>query len=55
MSIQTELRLAASRTGRIVFHVIGLSMDHKFVLHFKGIWREVTLQGKANPFAAVHA
>jgi hypothetical protein len=50
MSIKTQLRLAASRKGRILFHIIGLAMDHKFALHFKGVWREVTLQGKSNPF-----
>ena len=55
MSSKTELRLAASRQGRIMIHFICSCQGWRNLsFHVKGIWREVTFQGKKNPFA-VHA
>ena len=44
MSLNTELKLAETRHGRIIIHLMGLA-DHHLKSHLKGIWREVTLQG----------
>ena len=52
MSTSTQLRLVASRQGRVFLHVVMLAHDHKIKWHSKGIWREIIFQGKANPFVA---
>ena len=51
MSTDTQLRLAASRTGRVFIHVIMFAKDHRWASHSQGIWRKISRQGVANPFA----
>ena len=55
MNINTQFRLAATRKGRIFLHAVMFAHDHKWSQHAHGVWREITLQGVANPFAVRHA
>ena len=55
MSTDMQLKLAASRKGRVFLHAIMFAHDHRWTQHARGVWREVTLQGVANPFAMKHA
>ena len=40
-SVQNQLRLAESRSGRIWLHLICALSDHKFTWHWYGIRREL--------------
>ena len=40
MTVQRELQLAKTKTGRIVLHCLGLKKDHHFKFHISGIFRE---------------
>lgn len=43
MSIQTQIKLARSRWGRIELHLLALLKDRKTQWHFAGIVRELRL------------
>jgi len=41
MSIETQMKLAGTRVGRVVLHLVGLAMDKRVKWHYQGIMREV--------------
>jgi len=41
MSIDTQLNLAMTRTGRVVLHLLALKTDSKLRWHAAGILREL--------------
>lgn len=43
MSINTQLNLAMTRTGRVVLHLLALKTDRKLQWHVAGILRELHL------------
>jgi len=45
MSVETQMKLASSRTGRISLHVLALLADHKLEWHWKGVARELWVLG----------
>lgn len=36
-----KMKLAGSRTGRVILHTICMAMDHKWSWHLNGIIREI--------------
>lgn len=38
---ETQLALAASRTGRMALHVVCAWRDHRFAWHWRGVMREL--------------
>ncbi len=51
MNTGTQMKLAETRMGRVLIHVLAMASGG-FYWHAQGIWREVMRQGKANPFAS---
>jgi len=51
MSLDTELKFAKTRQGRVLLHLAAYVKDHKLRWHAKGIWREV-INHKTAGFAA---
>ena len=54
MSINRQLNLARTRTGRVVLHLLALKADRKLRWHAAGIFRELH-RIQANEFRHVHA
>jgi len=41
MTLQTKLKLAMTRKGRIILHFLCFLRDYKFLWHLKGVLREL--------------
>lgn len=54
MSINRQLNLARTRTGRVVLHLLALKTDRKFRWHATGIFRELH-RVQANEIRYSHA
>jgi hypothetical protein len=43
MSVQTQIKISSSPTGRILLHVLACNRDHKYRWHMTGIAREFSV------------